>query len=165
MEHCKKMAHNLCARWVRDSPDRIAVKQLLFWALTLAVFPLAALLLLNIVLFPHKSLGLTWYWHLHVHAYRCNQIIHRQIRIPWPWRSLLACWWPGTFKNTIYIYILIRKGKALKPIISFKSTLNISTCLDLVFIRISHFWKAISYFKGHIRIIFHLSMKGSLSQI
>lgn len=49
---------------------------------------------------PTQVFGLTRYWHLHVRAYRCNQIIHRQIRIPWPWRSPLACWWPGTFKNT-----------------------------------------------------------------
>lgn len=31
---------------------------------------------------PTQVFGLTWYWHLHVHACRYNQIIHRQIRIP-----------------------------------------------------------------------------------
>lgn len=49
---------------------------------------------------PTAVSGLTWDWHLHVHAYRCNQTIPRPTRTPWPWRNLLVCWWPGTFKNT-----------------------------------------------------------------
>lgn len=31
---------------------------------------------------PTQVFGLTRYWHLRVHAYRCNQIILRQIHIP-----------------------------------------------------------------------------------
>lgn len=81
---------------VWDTPDGVAVKQLLFWALTLTVLPWAVILLLNTLLSPHKG----WGWHLHVRAYRCNQTVPPRTRIPWPWRSLLVCWWPGTFKNT-----------------------------------------------------------------
>lgn len=60
---------------------------------------------------PTQVFGLTWWWHLHVRAYRCNQIILHQIRIPWPWRSLLACWWPGTFKNTSGFRKIIKKNR------------------------------------------------------
>lgn len=49
---------------------------------------------------PTQVSGLARAWHLPVRAYRCNQTIPRPTRIPWPWRSLLVCWWPGTFKNT-----------------------------------------------------------------
>lgn len=49
---------------------------------------------------PTQVSGLTRDRHLRVRAYRCNQTIHPQTRIPSPWRSLSACWWPGTFKNT-----------------------------------------------------------------
>lgn len=68
---------------------------------------------------PTRVSGLTRDWHLHVRAYRCNQTVPRRTRTPWPWRSLLACWWPGTFKKHKQIqkkYIIKNREKLLNKL-------------------------------------------------
>lgn len=52
-----KITRKFCVQPVRDTPDGVAVKQLLFWALTLSVLPGAVILLLSTIPFQQRCLG------------------------------------------------------------------------------------------------------------